>query len=332
MCLLIRVRIIRISDKKISYIDDTNIQNLTGHFKQEQILKTKEKIFIEDKDKIINIDETSNELVIIEENTLEFPLIQPNKNKILTSGESDYYKSLLKDKRWIALKNKKLKENSYVCQNCFNIRRLDSVEELLDILPFTSNKMINLIVELFEKLPECNFTDIFPIKECKTNFIPRYQIFMCSFMLDFKRCIEQNNLLALSVSDGLSTVLRTWFIINKEKAENEVKYRSIQYTEDGQTHNIYLFYIAGNNTNEDLYIHYNSVCKSKSKQRIAILTKDQFVIVFPIIGIIKSVEQLEVHHLKYSKTGNPWDVALDDLQTLCHSCHIEANKQPIPIE
>ncbi len=91
--------------------------------------------------------------------------------------------------------------------------------------------------------------------------------------------------------------------------------------------------IAGNNTNKDLYIHYNSVCLNpKYKQRVAILTKDELVIVFPIRGIIKCVEQLEVHHLKYSKTGYPWDVTLNDLQTLCHSCHIEANKQPIPIE
>lgn len=332
MYLLMQTGIIRRSEKKISPIGDTEMQNLTEHFKLDNVLNTKDKIFTKDEDKIINIDDTSNNSDIIAESTLEFSLIQSDNN-ILTSGESDYYKSLLKDKRWITLKNQKLKENSYVCQNCFNIRRLESVKELLNILPFTSNRIVNFITELFEHLPEYNFTDIFPIQERKTNFIPRYHIFMCSFMLDFKRCAEQNNFLAILVSDSLTKVLRTSFIVDREKAENEIKYRAIQYTEDSKTYDIDLFYIAGNNTNGDLYIHYNSVClNQKYKQRVAILTKDEFVIVFPIRGIIKSIEQLEVHHLKYSKTGYPWEVTLNDLQTLCHSCHIEANKQPIPIE
>lgn len=328
ICLLIQAGLVRKSDKKINPIDDTKSQNLTEYFKLDNVFNTEEKILTEDKDKVLNFDDTSNA-----ENALEFPLIQSDNNKILTSGESDYYKSLLKDERWITLKNQKLKENSYVCQNCFNIRRLESVKELLNILPFTSNKIVNFITELFENLPEYNFTDIFPIQERKINFIPRYHLFMCSYMLDFKKCAEQNNLLALLVSDSLTKVLGTWFIVDREKIENEVKYRAIEYTEDGKTYNIDLFYIAGNNTNKDLYIHYNSVCLNpKYKQRVAILTKDELVIVFLIRGIIKCVEQLEVHHLKYSKTGYPWDVTLNDLQTLCHSCHIEANKQPIPIE
>ena len=180
ICLLIQAGLVRKSDKKINPIDDTKSQNLTEYFKLDNIFNTEEKIFTENKDKVINFDDTSNA-----ENALEFPLIQSDNNKILTSGESDYYKSLLKDERWITLKNQKLKENSYVCQNCFNIRRLESVKELLNILPFTSNKIVNFITELFENLPEYTFTDIFPIQERKINFIPRYHLFMCSYMLDF---------------------------------------------------------------------------------------------------------------------------------------------------
>ena len=30
---------------------------------------------------------------------------------------------------------------------------------------------------------------------------------------------------------------------------------------------------------------------------------------------------LNVHHLKYAKSGNPWDTPIKDLQTLCEKCH-----------
>ena len=107
ICLLIQAGLVRKPDKKINPIDDTKSQNLTEYFKLDNVFNTEEKILTEDKDKVLNFDDTSNA-----ENALEFPLIQSDNNKILTSGESDYYKSLLKDERWITLKNQKLKENS----------------------------------------------------------------------------------------------------------------------------------------------------------------------------------------------------------------------------
>lgn len=32
-------------------------------------------------------------------------------------------------------------------------------------------------------------------------------------------------------------------------------------------------------------------------------------------------ETLNVHHWSYSKSGNPWDVGVDDLDTVCEYCH-----------
>ena len=37
-------------------------------------------------------------------------------------------------------------------------------------------------------------------------------------------------------------------------------------------------------------------------------------------------ETLHVHHLKYAKSGNPWDSPMKDLQTLCEDCH-QTDKQ-----
>lgn len=61
------------------------------------------------------------------------------------------------------------------------------------------------------------------------------------------------------------------------------------------------------------------------------LSYDEYAVVFPLYEQLKSSD-LEVHHLRYFSSRNPWDVEDDDLVTLCHSCHVEANKYPIPIK
>lgn len=35
---------------------------------------------------------------------------------------------------------------------------------------------------------------------------------------------------------------------------------------------------------------------------------------------------LQVHHLEYSRNGNPWDVEDKHLTTLCDHCHLEVEK------
>ena len=124
--LLILIGIKKTSSYEIKSIDEIKKQNLPDYFDIDKILKTKKEIFIEDENKIINIIDEVNGVDVINDNAIEYPLIGNEKNKIITSGESIYYKNLLKDERWIALRNQKIKENSYVCQNCFNIRQLHS--------------------------------------------------------------------------------------------------------------------------------------------------------------------------------------------------------------
>lgn len=327
--LLVLIGIKKTSFFEIKSIDEIKKQNLPDYFNIDEILKTKEEIFIEDENKIINIGE-ANCVDVINDNAIEYSLICNEKNKIITSGESIYYKNLLKDERWITLRNQKIKENSYVCQNCFNIRQLLSINEMMIILPNLSDKLFNVVANTLDNIQNYCFDDSYSIQISNMNFIPKYHILLCSLLIDYNKC--SNILLYLSKSDAPQKISGLKFIINSKESINELKYTNIQYIEDKKTDNIDLFYIKGNSTNGNLYIHYNVLCMNGYKYQIGVLTKDEYAIAFSINGIIKSEEQLEVHHLKYSKTGNPWDVSPENLITLCHSCHIEANKQPISIE
>ena len=53
------------------------------------------------------------------------------------------------------------------------------------------------------------------------------------------------------------------------------------------------------------------------KKRLKVLERDGWA-----CQVCESKEMtLHVHHLKYVKSGNPWDSPLRDLQTLCEQCH-----------
>jgi hypothetical protein len=55
------------------------------------------------------------------------------------------------------------------------------------------------------------------------------------------------------------------------------------------------------------------------KKRLEVLNRDNFT-----CRLCKDKETtLHVHHMVYSKSGNPWDVHNDNLLTLCSDCHEE---------
>ena len=53
------------------------------------------------------------------------------------------------------------------------------------------------------------------------------------------------------------------------------------------------------------------------KKRLEILNRDEWACT-KCYAIDRT---LHVHHLKYSKSGNPWDSPMNDLTTLCDRCH-----------
>ncbi len=55
------------------------------------------------------------------------------------------------------------------------------------------------------------------------------------------------------------------------------------------------------------------------KKRLKVLERDEWTCQW--CG--KTEDTLHVHHIKYAKSGNPWDSKLEDMETLCESCHGE---------
>lgn len=81
--LLVLIGIKKTSSFEIKSIDEIKKQNLPDYFDIDKIMKTKEEIFIEDENKIINIGE-ANGVDVINDNAIEYPLIGNEKNKINT--------------------------------------------------------------------------------------------------------------------------------------------------------------------------------------------------------------------------------------------------------
>lgn len=53
------------------------------------------------------------------------------------------------------------------------------------------------------------------------------------------------------------------------------------------------------------------------KKRLQVLSRDKFKCTLCSRG----EHTLHVHHLRYEKSGNPWDSKIIDLETLCEQCH-----------
>lgn len=60
------------------------------------------------------------------------------------------------------------------------------------------------------------------------------------------------------------------------------------------------------------------------KKRLKILERDGFACVSCESGL-QDGKTLHVHHKRYA--NNPWDVADDDLETLCEACHAETTER-----
>jgi hypothetical protein len=53
------------------------------------------------------------------------------------------------------------------------------------------------------------------------------------------------------------------------------------------------------------------------KLRLEVMQRDNFTCQY----CASKNKTLHIHHLKYSKTGNPWDVDISKLICLCEDCH-----------
>ena len=253
---------------------------------------------------------------------------------IITTGENDYYKELLQDSRWISLRDSIKRRDDYTCQDCYNTIKINHLEELKDMNLPINQEVLDYIITSFPKLKDMFRDDNTEEEEeidfeTKSCYISRYKLYRYTIYSIFR----------LGVINGIEYEYPFPPILSSldpsEVLSGYIKRKDFNNDITGQKLTTRCFYLKGNSTQGKIYItyFYGSIGQPRDKHYLAVITLDEYSIVFPLTGIFL---KLEVHHLKYSKTRKPWDVSKDNLITLCHSCHIEAHKEakkrPISIE
>ena len=258
---------------------------------------------------------------------------EPVPSSVITSGENEYYKELLLDSKWIQKRDNRKRIDHYVCE----VSKYVDFPEVADIVISAFNKENSLQQNDDKSLEEQSLDGykLYKVKEM-TKYIPKYNIYLNNYHLGLFSCSQDWKTIALAghiniiSSKNLSDNDVNWVGFKsikckpfKTKTKNEYK--------DCDT--IFIQYMKGNTTNDAIYLTYcfGYITGVDYNQGVAMLTKNDFAIIFPLYKL-NSPETLEVHHKKYSRSHLPWDVKDEDLITLCHSCHMEANKKAIPVE
>lgn len=267
-------------------------------------------------------------------------------SSVITSGENEYYKELLWDNRWIQKRDNRKRIDHYVCQNCYNTIKLDNIGEVSKYVD--SSELADIVISAFNEENSLQQNDdetlgkqslggykSYKVKEM-TKYIPKYNIYLNNYHLGLFSCSQYWKTIALAGHINI--------ISSKNLSDNDVNwvdFKSIKCKpfktkiKNGykDCNTIFIQYMKGNTTNDAIYLTYcfGYITGVDYNQGVAMLTKNDFAIIFPLYKL-NSPETLEVHHKKYSRSHLPWDVKDEDLITLCHSCHIEANKKAIPVE
>ena len=245
---------------------------------------------------------------------------------IITTGENEFYKELLQDSRWISLRDSIKKRDCYTCQNCYNTIKIEHLEKLKNMHLPINQEVMDYIINSFPKLKEM-FRDDDTEEEIhfdweRSSYIPRYDI--------YRYDIDSVNVNIVDLYSGLTTYPPILTSLDpSELLTGHIMYKDFDNNLAEHKFSTRCYYLKGNSTEGEIYISYfyGTIGSYNEKKYSAVLTLDEYSIVFPLTEIL-----LEVHHLKYSKTGKPWDVSKSNLITLCHSCHMEAHKRPIPVE
>ena len=271
---------------------------------------------------------------------------EPVPSSVITSGENEYYKELLLDSKWIQKRDNRKRIDHYVCQNCYNTIKLNDINEVSKYVDFP--EVADIVISAFNKENSLQQNDdksleeqsldgykLYKVKEM-TKYIPKYNIYLNNYHLGLFSCSQDWKTIALAghiniiSSKNLSDNDVNWVGFKSIKCK-PFKIKTKNEYKDCDT--IFIQYMKGNTTNDAIYLTYcfGYITGVDYNQGVAMLTKNDFAIIFPLYKL-NSPETLEVHHKKYSRSHLPWDVKDEDLITLCHSCHMEANKKAIPVE
>lgn len=251
---------------------------------------------------------------------------------ILTRSNELYEKELT-NPQWINKSNEIKARDFHICQRCYNSIVLNDISEL--------QKYLNCNTD-FEFINTC-FQNRFNVKGRNCNsqiilqgYIPKLKLYSYTLNSFSKYLWEENNkVIFFSEREIESSTEINWnygtFFDEKNRVtgyQHKCDYTLLwQYCELGNTNNQLILSHCGNDAGD----YYK---EDKTNKRHGILTYNQYSIIFPLYSL-NTRPQLEVHHKHYRKKDGiykkPWEYSNDELMVLCHECHQEVHKEPIPI-
>lgn len=244
-----------------------------------------------------------------------------------TTGESKIYKDKLKDERWIKLSESIKKRDHYRCQHCFNILKLDNINDIYKIVDFeeVANNVIDIYNQLMRGEIEFETYQMLSVENYAT-YIKKHNIWLMLMIERGRNILEDAYLNEYRVS--YSVISGTKYDSNNEyvyclKNTLPMRYKA----KNGvilHTNKILIERNMNIITSNDLFLYHRidycnkSFCDFTGR---ATLFFNWYAITFPLYNF-KFIEPLNVHHKQYAENGNPWDVDEKHLITLCKSCHI----------
>lgn len=252
---------------------------------------------------------------------------------------NELYKEKLNNLQWIN-KSYKIKQRDFnTCIKCHNSIILNNISELQEYL---NQDNYQIIKNKWSPHPQITQKDILP----EYNGIKGFAEQLASISL---HCyIDSIGLYAYNLSYKYPNTIEAkgiFFSTEKILKENDYWKWGIYkdaymkgYFGDKRNWELYWQYCNLGNTDNKFILsfcpNHNGFYYSESYQRIGILSYNQYSIVFPLYKL-KTRTSLEVHHKQYRKKNdmfiNPWEYDDNELVTLCHECHQEIHKTPIPI-
>lgn len=261
-----------------------------------------------------------------------------------TTGENEFYKAKLKDPRWIELSKKIKARDHNRCVECGSdggeIIILNSIEELKPLVDFP--EVYEAVKEIYDNRLLFNFNSI---EQRFSGYIHGF-----SDIYDF---VSRNSIYQLQDKYLYTFVSNTSvlnkniikFISNTLKVDrvqcNIIKFEKyLRYFKADRitsiTLSMGLLYIIEGHTDNQLILRqseyeYDTNIVVFGGQ--GILTYNGLSIIFPLYSLGKK-KSLDVHHTVYYLDKEPWDFEepYSELTTLCHKCHMEAHKHPIPVK
>lgn len=280
----------------------------------------------------ISIDQLIEYKETIATHPIESPASQDSKYLIpVTTGESEFYKEKLQDPRWIEKRDEIRKRDKNMCQHCFNIKSLSSLDELDKYMDDYSEEKRSQIAEaikyIFRERDKYIDKSIYENIKTKCHEIPEEKKWISKYQL-YQHFAYYGDLYACYSGRGYGYVYSediTFKAIIKQciTLPEQIPYKKKEGF--GETQSLLVTYSPGATTCGQLLLRalFPLEVYGLEYNGVGQLSLDEYSIFFPLYNLNRFKETLEVHHTEYPQSGLPWDVDDKHLITLCHSCHMK---------